>query len=600
MSPSYLLIVSDGGADWDAMLPRLEDRTGRGLAYRSARVAALSGGSFSCLPVEKSGCVIGTLFRRHGGARPLASFAPDELESIAGEGDAVLLRSFWGGYVSALERAGCVTVTRDPSATIPCYYSVADRIAAFASDADTLVRSGLATALIDFEEIARQFYNAGVPAPATALRGVRELLAGFEMRISGKSEEQRPCWSPWDWAEPGDDELGPAAERLSRTVAHCVQGWAYGRGRLLVSLSGGLDSSIVAASLARFKSDAVCLTMFADDPSGDERAFARALCQRHGLPLLERRYRVEDVDITEPLGVHLPRPKDRTQALAYERAHLEVAAEVGASAFMTGNGGDSIFGYSQSAAPIADQWLHDGAGPGLVWALRDVCRQTGCSMFDALAAAWRLARANPAYRCRPNPLFLHPDAVLLAERAAPRHPWLDAPAGALPGKAAHIAWILRVQQSLEPSRGAFLPVLNPLMSQPVLELCLSVPSWRWRDGGRDRALARRAFERDVPSVILNRRLKGSPGQFAARILEAHRASIRARLLDGHLARHGLLDVGTIDAALAGERLIPDEERVRILEITAAEAWLDHWLVRARCSGMDRARVTTGGRCRPHS
>jgi asparagine synthase (glutamine-hydrolysing) len=306
------------------------------------------------------------------------------------------------------------------------------------------------------------------------------------------------------------------------------------------------------------------------------------------------------VPVAVPLGVHLPRPRDRTQALAYEHAHLDVARTIGAEAFVTGNGGDSVFAYSQSAAPVADRYLSEGLHLETFRTLLDVCRQTGCSLFDAAMAAWRIARGPHAYRCRPNPLFL--DRSVIAELTGLRfdHPWLNAPADALPGKAAHIAWILRVQQSLEPSRGHQLPVLNPLMSQPIIETCLAVPSWQWRTGGRDRSLARHAFAGDLPRIIVDRRIKGSPGHFAGRILDHFRPAIRQRLLDGKLARQGIIDTRAIEEALKGERPCTDDQRVRILELVAVEAWLDSWASRARPQRGDEHEIRMPADARSHS
>jgi asparagine synthase (glutamine-hydrolysing) len=281
------------------------------------------------------------------------------------------------------------------------------------------------------------------------------------------------------------------------------------------------------------------------------------------------------------MATNLPRPKDRTQALAFERVHYAVAAELGTDAFMTGNGGDHVFGYSQSAAPIADRYLAEGLGQGTWAALLDVCRQTGCSIADAARQAWRLARAAPGYHVRPNPLFLHRDFVANLGPKDLHHPYLDAPAGALPGKAAHIATILRVQPNLEPSLGDRYPVINPLISQPVVEACLEVPTWEWRGGGRDRSLARRAFANDLPPLSLDRRVKGTPGRFAARLLDHFRPVIRDRLLGGRLAAHGIVDAIALERVLVGERPVPDLERVRILELVNAEAWIDHWTARGQ-------------------
>ncbi len=577
MSPHYLLLVGDCPP---GLVGLAGANTGLEPVFDSGRIAALANPACRSVEAGDRGCILGTLFHRHGPAREVTSLTAAKSDLVARTGGRALLDCFWGGYVAAVELDGAVTILRDPSATFPCYFSSAEGVHAFASNADILVSSGLARADVDFEAIGQQLFRAGVPGPSTALRGVRELLAGFCIRFPGAPGRQEQIWSPWDHVLD-DGERADAADRLSRIVAHCVQSWASASGRLLVSVSGGLDSSIVAACLARGGADAYCLTMFADDAGGDERPFARALCDRLGLPLIERQYRLDDLDIREALGTHLPRPADRTQAICYEKAHLEVAAEIGAGAFMTGNGGDGVFGYSQSAAPVADRFLSNGLGLGVAGSLLDVCRQTGCSLFEGAAAAWRLARRPARYRCRPDPLFLNLALIAECPSALLDHPWLDAPANALPGKAAHIAWILRVQQCLEPSRGAQLPVLNPLMSQPILEACLRIPSWEWRAGGRDRAVARRAFERDLPTLVASRRIKGSPSHFAACILDHFRSEIRDRLLGGHLARNRIVDSAALEQVLAGKRPLADVQRVRILELTAAEAWLDFWVARAQ-------------------
>jgi asparagine synthase (glutamine-hydrolysing) len=596
MTPRYLLVVGNPAPDRDELLARVGGRTGLLPAFANGRVAALANPACRCIPVGDAGCFLGWLFHRNGPARQLDGLTADEAAAIVSSDGNAILGSFWGGYVAAVAGPASARVMRDPSAALPCYFASWGGFILFASDAEILVAAGAAID-IDFDEIGRQLYRAFVPSPSTALRDIRELLGGFALRVPAAADDQEPWWSPWDHVADSGDSPDRAAERLKRIVGHCIHAWASTRGRLLLSVSGGLDSSIIAACLARAGKDTVCLTMFADDPAGDERSFARALCDHLGLQLIERSYRREDVDIREPLAPHLPRPRDRTQANAYERVHLNVATEIGADFFMTGNGGDNIFGYSQSAAPVADRYLTDGIGPEMFRSLVDVCRQTGCSFFDALGQAWRLSRRSPAHRVRPNPLFLDPHFLNGLGPAELHHPWLDAPVGALPGKALHISSILRVQPNLEASRGRHLPVLSPLMSQPIMECCLEIPTWEWRAGGRDRSLARRAFAADLPQALINRRVKGTPSRFAARLLDHFRGAIRERLLGGRLAAHRVIDAVAVEQALGGDRPVPDLERVRILELVNAEAWIDHWAARRRAPEPGASKVNLGGRPR---
>lgn len=580
MRPRYLLAVGTSEPVPAELMARLEGNTSLRVAFSQPRLAAFVNQHCRCLPVGESGCVIGALFHRHGRAAPIDTLDTDEEAQILGSNGDRLTGRFWGGYVAAVDGGPSVRVMRDPSAALSCYFALGPGYALFASDAELLVEDGCVAVDLDWRALALHFFSAGVPTATTSLRGIWELLPGFSLRFPNELECQVPFWSPWDHVHEQADGSALAAERLARTVKHCVGAWAAAHGRLLVSVSGGVDSSIVAAGLAAAGAEAACLTMYTDDPAGDERVYARALCEHLGIPLLEQAYRLEDIDIAEPLGAHLPRTKDRTQALAYEHAHLKAAQDMNASAFMTGNGGDSVFAYSQSAAAVSDRYLSHGLGFDVLRTLRDVCVQTGCGVFEAAASSLRIARGPRAYRCRPDPLFLHADVLSELEGTKLHHPWLEAPPGALPGKAAHIASILRVQQCLEADRGRYLPVLNPLMSQPIIETCLSIPSWEWRSGGTDRSLARRAFADDLPPVILRRRVKGGPDGFAARIVDCFRAPIRERLLEGHLCRERIIDSDTLVEALDERQPMTGEERVRILEFLAAEAWLDSWTSRA--------------------
>jgi asparagine synthase (glutamine-hydrolysing) len=380
-----------------------------------------------------------------------------------------LLHRYWGGYVGAVPSGRGVRVLRDPSGLLPCYYSVTRAATIFASDVETLLATGLVRPEIDWAELVRHHYTRELPTAETVLRGVRELLPGFTVEANGLQAPQRMRWCPWDYVQSDRDPRGEnGPELLRRIVTNSVQCWSSRHAHLLVSVSGGLDSSIVAACLAKTGRNIQCITLYTDDPAGDERAYARALCTHLDLPLTERSYRVEDIDIDLAISPHLPRPIGRTLAQAYEKAHLDLARAEGIDAFVTGNGGDNVFGYSQSAAAIADRFICEGPTLGVLRTIRDVCRQTGCGPIEAVRAAVRTSRRR-RYSWPPSAMFLDRGAYAGLTTEALDHPWLNSPVGASPGKAAHIAALLRFQHHLDPTRGDFAPLLTPLVSQPVVE-----------------------------------------------------------------------------------------------------------------------------------
>ncbi|MDB5722163.1 MAG: hypothetical protein JWP15_2781 [Alphaproteobacteria bacterium] len=576
MTGRYLLVLGERRIGWEALVGRMSSLSGLEIAHNQYPVAVLRNGTCRCLALGDSGVIVGTLFHRHGPPGPIAALDQRDSDRIAASSGAVLLSAFWGGYVCAIADGGGHRVLRDPSGGLPCYFIRGAGFAAFASGADLLAACGLVRPVIDWGALARHLYSAGLPRPETVIDGVSELLPGFATRTEG-SDPQEIAWNPWHHvgAEARFD-VEAQADSLARTVRQAVQGWAASSRRIVLGVSGGLDSSIVAACLRGAPAQLLCVTLYTGDPAGDERLYARALCAALGLELIERPYRLSAVDIERPFAPQLPRPVGRIQAQAYDRALVEIAQAGCADRFMTGNGGDNVFGYSQSAAAIADRWLAEGIGRGLAGTIADTCRQTGCGPGEAIRSASRILRRRH-YAWRPDPRLLAPAVLRDVSDLPLHHPWLEAPKGALPGKAAHIAGLLRAQHTLEPGRARFAPVLHPLLAQPVAEACLAVPSWEWRNGGIDRALARRAFQKALPRMIVRRRVKGTPDPFSTAVLHAFRPAIRDRLLGGRLVSHGLVDTDAIGLALGDGVGRSVEDNLRILELVAVEAWLDHWL-----------------------
>jgi asparagine synthase (glutamine-hydrolysing) len=162
-------------------------------------------------------------------------------------------------------------------------------------------------------------------------------------------------------------------------------------------------------------------------------------------------------------------------------------------------------------------------------------------------------------------------------KVAPSHPWLAPPLDELPGKIMHVAWIAAIQNHLEGfGREWMYPLRAPLLSQPIVEHCLTIPSWFWCSEGRDRFLAREAFVDMLPPAVLNRRSKGTPTGFVMQILDENRGPIKELLLEGQLAKESIIDTARVEAFFAD----PDPRDVapymEIMGLVDAEAWLQAW------------------------
>src|SRR6185503_20808441 len=122
------------------------------------------------------------------------------------------------------------------------------------------------------------------------------------------------------------------------------------------------------------------------------------------------------------------------------------------------------------------------------------------------------------------------------------HPWLRAPGRAPNGKIFHVWQMLFPAEYYNPLGSESDPEqVTPLFSQPLLELAMRIPTWLLTLGGWDRAIARRAFERDLPHRIVTRQTKGGQEEHAKSILVRNMAFAREWLLDGHLVREQLVE-----------------------------------------------------------
>lgn len=586
MGPRYLAFV---GPDTQvaALAPhaaRLAERHRFECVLRAAETLVFASPQGS-VAVGPAGLILGTLFRQaHGAARSRAIDTAEAARILASPDR--LLRDYWGAYLAILpERGGPgAALLRAPFGELGCYYWTDGALVVAASDVLLLGEWAGQTPAIDWDALARYLISAEPRTGATCLKGIRELTGGERLTTGSGVVSVSPRWSPWEFTARMDEaqRFEDAAEAVHATASDCVGRWGREFQRVLVGISGGLDSSIVAASLARAQARFECVTFVTADPMGDERPFARAVADHLGVPLAEAFREPGGIDLTATNAAHLPRPTGRSFAQESERIGLSVAREIGADAIFRGGGGDNVFCYLQSVRPVVDRIRAQGWGPGTLESLLDICRLTGCSLATAFRRTWAQRRRAPHYRFPGDATLLSCELAARAGDTAP-HPWLEPPPGTLPGQAAHVALVLAMANHMEPLAPEIaMPLLSPLMSQPLVELCLTIPSWLWCRGGNNRMVARRAFAGDLPAEVIQRRGKGTPDSFVIEVFEANRRLIGERLESGLLAGQGLLDLAAIRAALADTRPVSDHGYSRLVQLVDVEAWARSW-ARARAT-----------------
>jgi len=538
------------------------------------------------LPGEQ-GVIVGRLFRRAAEApAPLQDIELTEAEAdcIVHTDGQSLTESFWGRYVAFLPSwTGETRVLRDPTGTLPCFRIEIEGVAIFFSWLEDLfdLLPRFAAPAVNWDAVAAHILLGRLGGRETALAGVTQLLPGELTPARTGAGRPLTLWSAVDQAScPVELEPGAAATQLRSTVRECVQSWASCYDVTLLRLSGGVDSAILLTALCPDVPPArvVCLNYHSPGSDGDERAFARLAAGHAGTALIERardpRFNLEEV----LAAARLPTPGSYVGRMGTGRMDADAAMEHGAGAMFTGAGGDQLFFELRCAWPAADYLKLRGIDRGFLAAALDAARLGHVSFWQALRQAFasRSFRANLAADAGSYVTLTPREALEPHLRQSERfvHPALLVPTELPIGKFHQVEALLYPFEYYDPfMRDAAPELVNPLLSQPLIELCLQTPTYLLTLGGRGRALARRAFAGDLPPSIASRRSKGGMEEHVAEVLQRNLLFARDLLLDGHLARQGLLDRRRVEAALSGRLSAVDAYVSEIHNCIALEGWL---------------------------
>lgn len=546
----------------------------------------------------EQGAIFGPIFRTAlPGSPPIKDLDPIETSKLVehGRGDA-LAREYWGAYQAVLHDRGhdILTVVREPTGSRALFMGAVGEAAAIFSHAEDYL--ALADAAPDLRFLSAFIGHARVVTPRTAIDGVKELMAGQEVRLgrSPGSTENTVVWTPIaKRRHVTPRNFAAAASELREIVLQTAHSWAQASPSIVHRLSGGLDSTIVLAALSRAKpTELIALNAYPDNvPEGDERRYARAAAEACGASLLEVAMSPDRIDYARLLDCAFGAKPSRSSMSFADDTVTDAIASVSSQALVTsGQGGDQIFHRLRTPLIAADAWL-DGCGPARTLEIAvDTARLARRPVWDVLGAVVQhgvlrqpISSIGPM---RGGAIFASPDSAAYSKRIAAEHPWASALSRASPARALRMRHVMDLQYYHQPNglntRFATQPILA---SQPLIEFCLAVPPYVMTWGGRERALARAAFAPLVPDIVLRRTGKGDTTRYHAGALARQMPFIREMLIGGELERAGVLEPAILRRTLAQDVIAEASVNVAISSALLAEIWLRRFYgLRRRTSG----------------
>ncbi|MEW4468972.1 asparagine synthase-related protein [Parasphingorhabdus sp. JC815] len=526
-----------------------------------------------------AGVILGALFSRSSfellESLPDNAFECSNIDKLA----AWLIEECWGAYVAVHTNCetGEVHILVDPSGLLPVYCAETATHRIFASHPELLRRVSGFQLVPSWPAVYAHLSRPDLRQRAACLAGVNELAPG---KLIGAGERQvsgRQIWWPDDFMPSTiQTSYEEAALHLRELATSVIGAWAMRLGRVAVAASGGVDSSLICAALAKAGQPFDCVTLATADPSGDERSYVRKIGDHLGINVRNKTYDIREINPLACVSTGLARPSRKPFMAALDAALCDAGQNLGAEVVFDGNGGDNLFCFLHSAAPLIDRLLCEGPGRGSAATLVDLCHLTGCSMPTMLrAAVVRLFRKRPS-GLWPADLRLLSSASEQHECAQPLTSWLNTMVGRHRGKYDHLVLLMRNQNYVNGLAAGGVPRFSPLLSQPLVEYCLGVPTWVWCAGGINRAPARAAFAAELPREILERVSKAGPDSFVRLFFDKYRQTYRELLLEGLLARHGLLDRKAVEAAFNVDFRSEGSIIYRLLDLVETENWARSW------------------------
>lgn len=551
-----------------------------------------------------AGIILGNIFQSSYQISP-TSTSPckslldwDESEILATEGRSII-RSHWGNYVLFLLHPNTtnVHVLRGPMSFLPCYWTKVSGLTIFFSRPTDLANLGVTTPNVNWDRILAQAAMRDYFCEETSLRGIYSLVPGDCINIQLGRNTCQTYWMPArTTAEISVVDFDSAVEILRSVTHNVVSCWSSLYKSIIVSLSGGFDSSVVLSCVknAPSKPHVHAVNFYTNGP-GDERHYARSMTEKCDVPLTEIAL-PNSVDLGPTLNcTKTANPVINASGFSTQRIFLHLSEEFNADAVFTGDLGDAVFGHGYGTELLAEAiWRYKFTSSALK-IIFDYAMLYRISIWKALRISlceyhlyrkshlWEFHKHMMASDARRPDGLATEDAMSHYAQIERRfaHPWFLKSDNIAPGCIQIIPFLILMTETLghyglsDVSDSLFT---SPLVSQPLVETMLAIPGPFHIAGSQNAAVASCAFEPELSSLLLGRgKDKGGVNPWLDDVIARNRSFLSNVLLDGILVREQILDRRKIEIALSGKITDAKAASIEIIIDLCIESWLRQWI-----------------------
>lgn len=493
-------------------------------------------------------------------------------------------------------------LARDRFGEKPLYYTQQAQGLMFASELKALMPLDEFDKQINRGAVALLMRHNYIPAPHTIFERVYKLPAASYLKLNAEhlfAQHEMPApqsyWSAYEVAKRTTDRVftddAKAIDAFEAVLTEAVKGQMLADVKLGAFLSGGTDSSLIAAMMQKQSSQAVKTFAIGFDVSEyNEAPYAKAVAQHLGTDHTELYMSGDDA-----LNIFQNLPQVYSEPFA-DSSQLPVLLMMGLTAqhvkvALSGDAGDELFGGYKRYARAQAWWNRRQKTPQLI-------RSMGSKLAHTMAAYWPLGQRQEKWQqlslilqARNTVEFYHPfvsywkqpeQVVLGAQRLA----------SCFDGKPLrNLQETMQILDTLsylpddilvKVDRAAMFHSLEtrvPLLDHRVFEFVWDIhPRYKQRDG-QSKWLMKQLLYRYVPTELLDRPKKGFSVPLGKWLRGPMKQWAADLLAQDRLQQQGLFDARTVNTIWQQHQQGAADWSGHLWGILMMQAWLDNYQIR---------------------
>ncbi|MFQ3598304.1 MAG: asparagine synthase (glutamine-hydrolyzing) [Chloroherpetonaceae bacterium] len=527
------------------------------------------------------------------------------------------LRGMWAFAIYDV-RNDTVFISRDRLGEKPLYYTrLSGNRWIFASEIKSILQSPEVVRQIEPDGILSTLFFLWTPEPKTAFKGIEKLPAGCNMVVKNGEAKIEPYWDVAFEGYGEDKGEQVYVEELDTLLRKTVKEQMVADVKVGAFLSGGLDSSLVAALMTKEKGEPITTYTIAFteedkkfEAMPDDQKYAKQVAQHLRADYREIVIKPDIVELLPKLIHHLDEPiADPASINTY--LICKMAKESGTTVMLSGMGADEIFsGYrkhlsvkvasaykqlpavlrSKVIEPIVENLPVAGTGGGYRmtrWA-KKFLKAASLPDFDAFLGNYSYYNATemtelltPEFReqCYTEyhtsyPIRRHYE---LREQFLRKQPNLDFVTLMCAIDTKCFLASLNLTYSDKSSMAASVEERVPLVDYKVVEFAHRLPERYKINGLTQKYLLKKVAEKYLPKEIIYRPKAPFGAPLRAWVKKDLDALIKDCLSESQLKKRGIFNPKAVRSIIERDKTGKEDFAHRIWALLTLELWTRHFL-----------------------